>query len=99
MGFYLLACLYCVLVARVHGQPPNAISGTYPDPADYPVDFSTQAQPYYTLTSTPIFNRVVSARLYHKGVWVFSDDGTVTQVRASRSILMIDSCHNRISIG
>ena len=58
----------------------GSTSGVYPDPANAPVQFSSSQTPYFNLSNTPIFNRVVSARMYHNGFWVLKDNYAVTQV-------------------
>ena len=36
--------------------------------------------PFYSLADTPIFDRVVDARMFRYGNWVFSSNNLMTQV-------------------
>lgn len=58
----------------------DASSGIYPDPLHQPYQFASAQQYYFKLQETPIFNRVVSARMYSHGFWVLKDAYSVTQV-------------------
>ena len=53
----------------------------YPDPANAPFTFESDSKPYYALNATPIFNRVVNARIFHNGFWVLKDKYSITKVR------------------
>lgn len=55
----------------------------YPDPANAPFTFQSDSKPYFALNATPIFNRVVNARIFHNGFWVLKDRYAITKVKNS----------------